>query len=208
MYLLPSIQSLLETLISRRRLPFPQKQDMKEKTNRRMSPGPSQVLGLPGLLTGPFFSLIMKILNPAHERRGIHVSHPLMKKISICLWGVSVVPRNERALRWNLILKGRMTQKIVRIRKIWRMMMMKGKTMKMIVGRGTSRRRTWRFGTLLYEETNETLCLAMHVLGETMYVTCRIRPKCEGRVMNAEEWRRNASFRWLFNYTIITSEYF
>ena len=52
------------------------------------------------------------------------------------------IPQNERALRWNLILKGRMTQKIVRIRKIWRMMMMKGKTMKMIVGRGTSRRRT------------------------------------------------------------------
>ena len=155
-----------------------------------------------------FFSLIMKILNPTHERRGIHVSHPLMKKISICLWGISVVPRNKRALRWNLILKGRMMQKIVRIRKIWRMMMMKGNTMKMIVGRGTSRRRTWRFGNLLYEETNETLHLAMHVLGETTYVTCRIRPKREVRVMNAEEWRRNASFWWLFNYTIITSEYF
>ena len=29
--------------------------------------------------------------------------------------------------------------------------------------------------------------LAMHVLGETTYVTCRIQPKCEGRVMNVEE---------------------
>ena len=38
--------------------------------------------------------------------------------------------------------EGEEMQKIVRIRKIWRMMMMKGKTMKIIVGRGTSRRRT------------------------------------------------------------------
>ena len=38
---------------------------------------------------GPFFSLIMKILNPTHKRRGIHVSHPLMKNISILVRHIS-----------------------------------------------------------------------------------------------------------------------
>ena len=55
MYLLPSIQSLLETLISRRCLPFPQKQDMKEKKKSSNIPGPESSSGPARPAHGPIF---------------------------------------------------------------------------------------------------------------------------------------------------------